>query len=289
MKKLSNKVKMWGIGSLVVAFFMLIALITCIERVEEGHVSVVYTVGDGAKEVLGQGWHLVGLLDKTYTVSVRPEVVDSHVEVTTSDGKKITMAVKYTMYVQESSVLDLFKKYGNRESAYYTEKLLQQYLFTASRNVVSGYSVLDIFGTKTNEASERVNEMFAKQSAIEGFVVSNTTLGNPEIDADTQKAIDMRIQASQEHELEKQKLENAKLQAETKAIIAKGEADKLIIETQANADAVLIESKAQAEANETLSKSLTENILKQMEMEARKTHGWIEIQGMNGSVLVENK
>ena len=73
------------------------------------------------------------------------------------------------------------------------------------------------------------------------------------------KAINERSKKAQEIEAAKQELEKQKIEAETKRV----------------------QAEAEAKANKIISDSITEELLKQMEMEARLKHGWIEIQGAN--------
>lgn len=62
---------------------------------------------------------------------------------------------------------------------------------------------------------------------------------------------------------------------------AKADAEVTKAEAQAKADAQLIEAQAQAEANSKLSSSITDELIRMKEAEARLEHGWVEIQGVN--------
>lgn len=80
---------------------------------------------------------------------------------------------------------------------------------------------------------------------------------------ENQKAIDM-AKASQE---------KAAIESETKKITA-----------QADADAMIISAEAEAEAYKIKSAEITDNLLKKWELDARKEHGWVTIQGANAIV-----
>ena len=54
-----------------------------------------------------------------------------------------------------------------------------------------------------------------------------------------------------------------------------------IFEAEAAAKAKIIEAEGEAEANKIISRSLTEQLIKKMEMEARQQHGWVTVQGAN--------
>lgn len=275
----------WLAGAVVTAFVLVFALLSFTVKVDEGKVAVVYSVSEGAKEILTPGWHLIGLFDKTYEFSVRQDVKKTTVEVNTSDGKKITIPVTYNARIDEDKVLELFKLYGVREESYYYDTVVQQQLQRISKDTITKYSTIDIFTTKMSAAGDQVQTQLVELMNEKGFIISELALLSPELDAETQAAIDSQVQAQQENALKLLQLENDKIdqqkaqqQAEADQIKRKTEADTKAYEIKAAAD-------AEAYANEILSKSLNENLLKKMELEARNKHGWVTIQG--GTPIVD--
>lgn len=264
------------IGTGIAVLVLIIGAFFFIERVPEGQVAVVYSPNGGAKEVLSPGWNVIGLFEKTTKYPTRITIIKDKVTVTTKDGKSVEMPVSFEYKVSSDKVLNIFKELGSQDVKQIQEGYMYQKLFRASREVVSGYTVLDIYGTKTTEASAAITEKMAKDVEGLGFIVTNVTLGTPKLDENTEKAINARVQAAQELELKKQELENERIEAEKKKVIAEGEAQKIIIAAQAEAD-----------ANELLSKSITPEILKLEEVKARQKHGWITITG--ATPLVESK
>lgn len=270
-----------------VLIISVIAFFSFTERVPEGKVSVVYSPSGGAQEVLNPGWHIIGLFDKTQEYPTRISIIKTDVSVTTNDGKKITMPARYEMKVDKARVLDIFKELGSQDIEQIQEGYLYQKLFKASRSTISQYSVLDVFGTKTTEASAKVTEEMRESAKELGFIITDVTLGNPEVDKATQAAIDQRVKAAQVLEqliLDKQiSTETAKKQV----IEAQGVADSQIEKARGEAESILIKSESQAKANKLLSASLTENVLKKMELDARQSHGWVTIQ--TGQAIVDTK
>jgi regulator of protease activity HflC (stomatin/prohibitin superfamily) len=273
---MSGKGILWLGGTFIGILVLVIALFTFTERVPEGKVAVVYSPSGGATEVLNPGWHLIGLFEKTQEYPTRITIVKTNVSVTTNDGKKITMPARYEMKVDKSKVLSIFKELGSQNIEQIQEGYLYQKLFKASRDTISKYSVLDIFGVKNAEASAGVTESMAKSSAGLGFIVTDVTLGNPEVDKETQKAIDERVKAAQT--LEKLKLDKQ---------IAQENAEKQKIEAQGVAEAQIERARGESQANKLLQQSITPELIKMKEAEARLKHGWITIQG--ATPLVEAK
>ena len=89
-----------------------------------------------------------------------------------------------------------------------------------------------------------------------------------------EQAIEAEAIAKKQVETAQQALEKAKVEAETKKIDA-----------QAAADVRLIAAKAEADANNLISNSVTEQVLKKMEMEARLKHGWVEVNSTGGTIV----
>ena len=110
-----------------------------------------------------------------------------------------------------------------------------------------------------------------------GIYVESATLPTTRVSKEVQVSIENRTKKSQELEAEKQEQEKAKLEAETK-----------LIKAQADADANLIKAQAEADANRVLSESITENLIKMKEAEAREKHGWIEVTGADSVVVADN-
>lgn len=288
--KLKPKAIKWLGGGIITVFILMILGLTITERVTEGHVAIVYTPADGAKEVLDPGWHIIGLLDKVYEFSVRAEVIDTKVEVNTSDGKKITIPVTYNMTINgdKDSVLKLFKAYGPRGETYYHETVVQQQLRKISKETIAKFSTLDIFTTKLTEAGNEIGEQLSEKMEKKGFVIEELALLSPKIDEKTAATIDAQIQAQQANELKKLEKENDKIDQERAQ--QKADADQKRRQTEADTKAyeTLKAAEAEAEANKKIAESLTDAVLKKMELEARQKHGWIEIQGAN-TVVTESK
>lgn len=236
--------------SLILAIILVFGFLLFVEKVDEGKVAVVYSPSGGSKEVLSAGWHLIGLMEKTTEYPIRVQTMKNSVSVSTTDGKKLKMSVRYQMQVDKKKVLNIFKELGSQNVEDIQEGYLYNKLYKSSRDVVSGYTVLDIYGSKSGEASQAITDKFAKEVKDMGFIITDVTLGTPEADAETQKSIDARVKASQENELKKTQIENAKLDSEQKRIVAEGEAA-----------AGIIQAEGEAKANEVLQKSISAELL----------------------------
>lgn len=270
---MSNK-GIFGLGATIVVVIMLIfGAFIFVERVPEGKVAVVYTPSEGASRTLNAGWHMVGFFEKTQQYPTRITIVKQNISVTTSDGKKVTLPMRYEYKVDKAKVLEIFKELGSQNVEQIQEGYLTQRLFKASRDTVSGYSVIDIYGQKTSEASAKVTEAMRKSADDLGFMINDVTIGTPKLDEVTQKAIDERVKAAQELE---------KLNLETQ--IAEKNAAKKKIEAKGKADAEIEVAKGRAEAIKLVNQALTPEYIKFKEAEARMEHGWLTVKGADSVI-----
>lgn len=100
------------------------------------------------------------------------------------------------------------------------------------------------------------------------------------IDVQLDDALKEKVQAKEQA---KQDAEKAELDKQT--AIAQAETDKVKAESAA---AVEIEkARGEAEANRLKSESITPELIQMMEMEARKEHGWVTVQGADTVVKEE--
>lgn len=93
------------------------------------------------------------------------------------------------------------------------------------------------------------------------------------------------IEAAIKNESVKQKeIDTAKQEQEK----AKVEADTKKVQAQAEADAGIIKAEGEAKANKAKSDSITDNLIRMKEAEAREKHGWVTVNGA-GSVITNKE
>lgn len=217
-----------------------------VEKVPAGTVGVVYNL-DGVEDTpLTQGWHMVAPFDKVIEYPIKTQTVNyNSVAVATSDGKNIDLDIAFNFNVDSTKAVGLYNKFGAVTVENIADGFLRTRLRDSARQVISKYSVIDIYGEKSSDAQAQIQELFAKDVEKIGFMIEGLTLGVPKADQATQDAIDARVKASQE--LEKKN---------TEILTAKKEAERLKIEAQGIAD-----------YNKTISQSLTPELINQKMIE----------------------
>ena len=145
------------------------------------------------------------------------------------------------------------------------------------KEVTPQFSVMDIYSTKRSEVSKAITKYLNEKLDPEyGINVASALI----IDVQLDDALKEKVQAKEQA---KQDAEKAELDKQT--AIAQAETDKVKAESAA---AVEIEkARGEAEANRLKSESITPELIQMMEMEARKEHGWVTVQGADTVVKEE--
>lgn len=280
-----KKIKGWLI-ILLVLFLGAILVISCIEKIPRGYVGAVYSIRGGTSdEVLSEGWHLVSPMKKITEYSVATEQLlltqdertgsqsDESFNATCKDGV-LNVDLEMSYHFEPEDIPTVARKYKGKSGEDIANEYVKSKVRTYVNEVTSEYSILEAYMDKKSELNKELTEHLREALAPYGIVVESATIPRAEPDAAIKAAITERSKKAQEVEAAKQEQEKQKILAETKIIEAKGEAD-----------AAIAAAKGQAEANRLITESLTPELLKQMEMEARLEHGWITIQGAGNTIV----
>lgn len=274
-----------GIGLAGAAIFG----IKSIERIPPGYVGVQYSMSQGiSDELLTEGWHMVSPTKKVTLYSVATETFvmsaderagskdNESFDITCSDGTvNVDFEMQYT-YLPEN-VTDVFRKYRGVDGDTVVSSNLRSKIKTIVNEVLSNYTVLEAHLENKTEINKVLTETLRERLSEYGIYVESATLPATRVSAEVQESIEKRTKKSQELEAEKQEQEKAKLEAETKLIKAK-----------ADADAKIIQAEVEANANKVLSESITDELIRMKEAEAREKHGWITVTGADTIVTNQN-
>lgn len=270
------------IGAIVVGIALAAGVIggfICTEKIPAGYVGVQYSMSGGVQdELLTQGWHIVSPNKKVNLYSIKTEQMymskeegkkgeDESFNIMTKDGQlNVDFEMAYTF--DSENVVSLFNKYGGLSGEEIVNTKIRGKIKTLVSEVTTQYTVLEVHMEKKAEVNRAITEYLKEQLRVYGITVESATLSRTQPDEAVQAAITKRSAAAQELEAESLKQEQARKEAETKRIQAQGEAD-----------AKLIEAQAEAEANKLLQQSITDELIRMKEAEARMEHGWVTVQG----------
>lgn len=297
MKK-SNLITL--IVSCISILFVGVFLITSLERIDAGYVGVVYSMNGGIQdELLTQGLHFVSPFKRVNHYSVATEQAylsrdkkegskdDDSFNIPTSDGKTVNVDLEFSYHFDSERLPETYVKFKGQSGDSIEKTFIRGKIKSWVGEVSSNFSVLDIYGDKRAALNAKALEHVRTKFDSYGIIIDSVNFPRIALDEQTEKAIQNRINKQQELEALKVEQEKAKVEAETKKQQAQMDAETKKINAQAEADAKLIKAQSEAKANKVISDSITDKLLKQQELEARKAHGWVTIQGSN-SVIVDS-
>ena len=244
------------------------------ETIPQGHAGVVYNRSHGVEDqTLSQGLKFVNPMERITAYPVSTETVEyENMALATKDGKPLSVTLTYDYFNDVEKLPAIYNKFKGQEPDAIEETWLKARLRDSALKVTSKYTILEVFQSREKIQTE-IKETFTKDVAKHGFLIDNVVFGTPQADEATAKAIQAVVDKQQELEALKVEQQKAEVEAETKRIQAEGQAK-----------AEIEQARGTAEANELIQKSITPELLKKMEMEARIKHGWVEVNGANAVV-----
>jgi len=277
-----------GIMLGVLLLFSLIAAVVCMEIIPAGYVGVVYSMNGGVQdELLTQGFHVVSPTKKVQLFTIGNEQLiltkderegskgDDSFMVSTADNANISVSFQMSYRFRQDKIVDTYKRFRGMSGEDIVNSRVRTVLKAKISEVTTFYTMMDIYsgdrGKINAEITEFLNEKLGEEYGIE---VIDASIIDVHPDEQLQQTIDDRVKAMQRKQQAEAEQETIKVQNETK-----------ILEAEAAAKAKLIEAEAEANANRTISASLTDELLRQMEMEARLQHGWVTVQGVSTAVV----
>ena len=269
--------------------------IKSLERVGQGEVGVVYSMKGGVQdETLKPGWHFISPFDKmsTYPVSQQQLVLsnnaadfneeelkqDTHVDAPADGGMvKLNMSVNYNFIPDR--VTSLYERFNGMDGDQIVESKIKNSILAYIKEVTPQFSVMDIYSDKRSEVGNAITEYLnSKLNEEYGIEISSALIIDVQLDEELQAKVQQKEQA-------KQDAEKAELDKQT--AIAQGDAKKA--EAEANAQVTITNAQAEAESNRLKSESITDELIKMTEAEARLKHGWVTVQGADAVVTEEGK
>ena len=286
------------IGAVVLALVLvvgMIGLIVCSERIPAGYVGVVYSMSGGVEdEVLQQGWHLISPTKKVKEFTVSEEqlalTVDNNKQfpVSTSDNANIDISFQMSYSFIEEKVPATYQRFKGMDGEDIINNRVTTVLKSKISEVTASYSMMEIYSGERATINKAIKEYLDKELGERyGITVTEASIIDVHPDEQLQKTIDERVTAMQKKQQAEAEQDTIKVQNDTKLLQAEAEAKKKVVEAQAAADAKLIAAEAEAKANKIIADSITDGLLKKEEMEARKKHGWVTVQGA-GTVVTTN-
>lgn len=247
---------------------------TCTVRIDPGYAGIQYSLNNGIQgEVLTQGLKLKSPFTKVTSYSVATtqgnlskdkkegSKDDDSFMIATSDGKTVEVDLEYSYHFDVDRLPDTFTQFKGQGGEEIEYTFMRGKLKTYVNDVSSKFSVLDIYGEKRTDLNTAILDYAREKFAEFGIIIDSINLSRIELDDQTAKAIQDKINKQQELEALKVEAQKAEVEAEKLLVQKQADADAKKIEAEAEAEATLIKAQAEAEANRLISESLTTELL----------------------------
>lgn len=267
------------IGAATLAIILIIGvigLIVCSEKIPAGYVGVVYSMSGGVEDdVLQSGWHFISPTKKVKEFTVSEEQLALTKEdkkafsVSTSDNANIDVSFQMSYCFIEDSVSATYKRFKGMDGEDIINNRVTTVLKSKISEVTAKYSMMEIYSGERAKINKEIKEYLDKElSERYGITVTEASIIDVHPDEQLQKTIDERVTAMQKKQQAEAEQDTIKVQKETQ-----------LLEAEADAKAKIIAAEAEAKANKIIANSITEELLKMEEMEARQKHGWVTVKG----------
>jgi regulator of protease activity HflC (stomatin/prohibitin superfamily) len=178
---------------------------------------------------------------QTYTMSKTQNegqvAGDDAVTVLTNDGQSVDIDISVQYRVDPAKVNTLHLKYQDR----FQDAFVRPTTRSSVRDVVSGYSVEQLYSTARNDVEPKIQAALAPVFEDNGLQLTQVLVRNIAFNADFVKSINDKLIAGQQAQQAVQEAERART-------LAKGQADAAVTAAQGQADAAVAQAKGDAQA-----------------------------------------
>lgn len=194
------------------------------------------------------------------------------------EGLTIQSEISILYRIDKKAAPDVIRNIGMN----YEEVVILPVFRSAAADVTSKFYAKDMHSGERALIERNIRDTMMEILGDKGFIVENVLLKSISLPQGLSAAIEEKLRAEQEAQRMEFTKQKEKLEAERKAIQAEGDKQAAIIGAQAQAEvakiraegqanAIKIEAEAKAKGNEMLTKSLTNDILKNNQIEAFKS------------------
>lgn len=239
-QKIENEVKI-TLKRLFPTLLCIIALIgtMCVSIIPSNTVGIKYSVFDGTSETtLPEGIVIKSPFDKVYLIdtTIQERTVES-VSVQTKDAQFLNMQINVKYRVNSNNAFKVYKGYRTLENL--NNNIIANYAQKSIEKIVTQYNIIEVLGEKKSEIYQLSTIELEKMLSAEGVELKELIIKDMDAGAEIEQAIRNEAIAKKSVETAEQERLKAEKDAETKIIIAQGQADANAIMTEALTEEVL--------------------------------------------------
>lgn len=154
---------------------------------------------------------------------------DDSVQALAADGASVWLDVTVFYHLVDEQAPNIYLKLGLD----YNEKIIRPEIRSKIREVISRYTVIEIYSTKRDEVQNVIMEELKSSLETRGISIENTLLRKVTLSQTLFNSIEEKLTAQQKAQRKEFEIEEAKKEAERKKIEAEGqrEAQRIIDES----------------------------------------------------------
>ena len=271
------------IAAVAIIAVIILSVSICVS-IPTGHTGVVTTFGRVESYVLDEGIHFKLPWQKVVTMDNRTQKGSVTMQAFSSDIQQVDVICTVNYGVNRSTSQDLYKNVG----VHYYDTVMLPRINESIKSVFSKYTAESLVGQR-EKLSTQILEILLPEMNSYGIDVSAVSVENidfTDVFTDAVEAKQVAEQAKLQATIEQeQKTIEEKAIAERKAISAEAEANVQKIQADAEAYATKVQAEADAEANSKIAASMTQELLKYLEI--KQWNGILpKIYSGNGGSLI---
>lgn len=189
---------------------------------------------------------------------------DESFKVSTADDASIAISFQMTYRFIEDDLVETFKKFRGMSGQDIVNNRVKAVLKSKISEITTDYTMMNIYSGNRSEINNKLTEYLDKDfTKAYGINVLDASIIDVHPDDKLKEAINNRVTALQKKQQAEAEQETTRVEAETARI------------------------KAEAEANRVKAASITDELIRMKEAEARLEHGWVTVQGADAVVTEE--
>lgn len=255
------------VGSIVVGLFLALFILLGGHIIKPGYVGIVYSLSGGVENnVLSQGYKFkIPFFKKViqYPISTQQAYLsldskegsndNESFNIPTSGGKTVNVDLEFSYRFDSDKLTKTYQRFQGQNGKTIEQTFIRGKIKAWAGEVSGTFDIFDIYGSKRAELNAQVLKHVRENFDEYGIIIESVNFTRIGLDADTEKAVQEKLTATQERDRAKIDAEKAAIEAQQKVDVAKKEAEALAISSQ-----------AQAEANNRISVSLTSELIEKI-------------------------
>ena len=269
-----KKAKTWITLSVIILLILILGVCS-VSIVPAGNSGVVVTLGSVNSTVWDEGLHFKAPFIQNIVIInnkiQKSEITSNSVS---KDLQTVSNSVAVNYHVTKDSSASIYKTIGEQ----YSDTVLQPAIQESVKSVTAQYTAEELI-TKRSAVGDEIRKTLSNKVTEYGIVIDKFNIVNFDFSDEFNQAIE-----------QKQVAEQNKLRAETekqqKIIEAEAAAKQKTIAAEAETEATLKKAEAEAKANEKINASLSQNVLKYLQID--KWNGeYPNVVSSDSSILID--